>query len=71
MKKVFVIFVSLMAAGILCSLAFAQEAIEKKENVVVYGDYDVLTESRGQISRNVGVAHVVAKCAVQISGTLI
>jgi len=32
---------------------------------------DVLTDARAQISRNVGVAHVVAKSAVQISGPLI
>lgn len=58
-------------AEMLCDEKACDEAAEKLQIGEILKITDVLVDARAQISRNVGVAHIVAKCAVQISGILI
>lgn len=58
-------------AEMLCDEKTCDEAVKSLELGEILKITDVLVAARAHISRNVGVAHVVAKCAVQISGILI
>ena len=58
-------------AEMMCGEKICEEVSKHLQISEILKIIDVLTDARAQISRNVGVAHVVAKCAVQISSALI
>ena len=58
-------------ADLMCDEKICAEVSGKVNLGEILKIIDVLTDARAQIMRNVGVAHIVAKCAVQIYGALI